>query len=122
MYLICFWFHLSQHWPLFFHSLHSVALQSQQGVKLQKQHASLLEEHRRLEEETSSALSPDEMRERLMAKVKEDTAFIESAQRKLEQMDALIGNLGDQVRAKQQQLKDGQVPIEMFLQVSSQQS
>lgn len=79
----------------------------QRGLKLKRQHAQLEAEQQRLEEETSSALTPDEMRERLMAKVKEDTAFIEQAQARLEACDAQIAAHTDSLREKNEQLRDG---------------
>jgi chromosome segregation ATPase len=76
------------------------------GAKLQKQHAQLEQEQRRLEEETSTALTPDEMRERLMAKVQEDNAYIENAQRHLEQLEALCSTHEETLRQKRAQLTD----------------
>eukprot|EP00455_Lapot_gusevi_P006037 TRINITY_DN12580_c0_g6_i2.p1 TRINITY_DN12580_c0_g6~~TRINITY_DN12580_c0_g6_i2.p1 ORF type:complete len:600 (-),score=185.03 TRINITY_DN12580_c0_g6_i2:75-1874(-) len=76
--------------------------------RLQKQLVTLREERQHLEEEASAALSPEEMRERLMAKVKEDNAMIASMERKIQQYGDLLENYQTQIGEKKEQIKEFQ--------------
>ena len=60
----------------------------------------------KLEDELNSAQSPEEMRERLMAKVKADTAAIEATQRKTESVTAALPGLREQLKQKEGLLQD----------------
>lgn len=78
----------------------------QKGMELKKKKAQLLTKRVQLDEETDSSVPPEEMRERLLQKVKDANSDIEAADRRRKQMEDVIEKYHEEIRHKEQELTE----------------
>jgi hypothetical protein len=78
----------------------------QRGTQLKKQKQQYLAKRAELEEETDSSVSPEEMREKLLQKVKDSNSDIEAAERRIQQMEDIVEKYQETIRDKENELAE----------------
>lgn len=78
----------------------------QRGLELQKKKKTLLARRLELEEDTSSTLSPEEMKEKLKQKANDTAADIESQERRIKQLDELLERYSEEIQQKEVELSE----------------
>lgn len=78
------------------------------GVELRKELQVMGQEQNQLLEETDSSLTTEQMKERIINKVKEDNALLQEMERKTKSLEELVENYQDQVAEKQKELEEMQ--------------
>jgi len=78
----------------------------QKGVALRKEKMRLLNQRAELEEETDSSMSPEEMRDKLLQKVKDSNADMEATERRIKQLEDTVERYQEDIREKENELAE----------------
>jgi translation initiation factor 2B subunit (eIF-2B alpha/beta/delta family) len=78
-------------------------------MQLSKRRRQLATEKADLEEEVNSSLSPAEMRDRLLQKVKDANAEVTAAEKKQKQLTEAHDKLQDEIREREQEIVEAKV-------------
>jgi len=76
----------------------------QHGLELQKERRELASRKLALEEDTDSSLTPDELKEKLLKKVKDANKDIEQMEKRIKMMEEVVERYQDEIREKENEL------------------
>lgn len=76
----------------------------QHGLELQKERRELASRKLALEDDTDSSLSPEELKEKLLKKVKDANKDIELMEKRISMMDTVVERYQDEIREKESEL------------------